>query len=411
MEAVERFFNYVKVDTMSIPGAEGQPSSKGQLELAKMLVKEMKELGISDARVTERGYIYGSIPASAGYERAPAIGLISHMDTSPDASGKDVRPLLHPNFNGESVTLPNGHVIDAERFSKLKELKGQTLITASGDTLLGADDKAGIAEVMTVCEKLIKGGLPHGKVCVAFTPDEEIGLGASHFDVEGFGAKFAYTVDGGPIEELEYESFNAATATLDFEGVSVHPGSAKGLMVNAARLAAEFDTLLPADQRPEKTEGREGFFHLIGLSGSVENAKAVYILRDHSREKFESQKEVVKAAAKEMEKRHGEGCVRLTIEDSYFNMGEVIEQHLHLVENAQEAIRSVGLSPVVKPIRGGTDGSQLSFMGLPCPNIGTGGLYFHGPNECITVESMEKAVDIVLHVLELYSRPEMANAH
>lgn len=348
MKAIDRFLEYVTVYTTSSEAGEGCPSTPRQFDLAKRLVDEMRELGIADARVDGHCYVYGSIPASPGCEEAPAIGLIAHLDTSPDCGGEKVKPLLHPGYNGQDVQLPSGHCISTGMFPALKALKGQTLVTASGNTLLGADDKAGIAEILTACEQLLCGGLPHPRVCVAFTPDEEIGRGADLFDVAAFGAKYAYTVDGGAVEEIEYESFNAAAAKLCFKGVEVHPGAAKDIMVNAAGLAAEFDGLLPGDERPRHTEGRQGFFHLTELCGSVGSATASYIIRDHDRARFEQRKRQMQEAARALEAAHGKGCVELTITDSYYNMGEVIEKHWHLVENAMQAVRAAGLEPVTK---------------------------------------------------------------
>lgn len=404
MRAYERFLEYVKVHTTSDPDNEqGRPSSKRQFELARRLADELRELGVSDARADELCYVYGTIPAAEGFEDAPAIGLIAHLDTSPDASGEGVVPALHPSYDGGDVRLPNGRVIPAETFPALKTLKGKTLITASGDTLLGADDKAGIAEIMTVCEELLKGSVPHGKVCIAFTPDEEIGAGSEGFDVPGFGADYAYTVDGGPVGEIEYETFNAARAVVRFTGVEVHPGDAKDIMVNAASLAAEFDGLIPADERPENTEGREGYYHLHKIEGEVGHARSEYLLRDHETEGMERRKQKVRDATAEMAARHGEGSVSVRLEDSYRNMGEVIEQHYHLVVIAEESVQKAGCEVILKAARGGTDGSALSFMGLPCPNLGTGGLYFHGPNECIAAEDMDKAVGVLLGILERYA--------
>lgn len=405
MRAYERFIEYVKIYTTSNPANEGtQPSTARQFDLAHLLVQQMQQLGIADARVDDKCYVYGSIPATPGYESAPAIGLIAHMDTAPDAEGQGVQPLLHPNYNGEDVHLPNGRVIDVKTFPALAGMKGQTLITASGDTLLGADDKAGVAEIITVCEQLLCGEMPHGRVCIAFTPDEEIGAGAAGFDVAGFGAQYAYTVDGGDAGEIEYETFNAAHASVFFTGVGVHPGSAKGIMVNAARLAAKLDAMLPGREAPEYTEGREGFYHLVHIEGNVEHAVSEYILRDHSAQAFAARKQTIQQAVEEIQREHGPQSARITLRDEYRNMKEIIEQNYHLVENAREAIRKAGLSPITYPVRGGTDGSQLSFMGLPCPNLGTGGFYFHGPNECITAEKMDKAVEIVLNILDIYAR-------
>lgn len=401
MRAYERFLKYVRVDTTSDPARAGElPSSEGQFVLARQLVEEMRAMGIADAVVDKRCYVYGSLPATPGCKGA--LGLIAHMDTSPATSGKNVSPTLHPDYDGGDVRLPNGHVIPVATFPELKKLRGRTLITAGGDTLLGADDKAGIAEILTACEEIQREGIPHGKISIAFTPDEEIGCGADGFDVERFGAPWAYTVDGGAEGEIEYETFNAAAAKVVLHGVSVHPGSAKDIMVNACSLAMEFDSLLPARERPEFTEGREGFYHLDSMTANVERAELEYIIRDHDRGKLEERKAVVSRAADELNRRHGAGTVELTLTDSYYNMREVIEGHLHLVENAGEAIRRAGLTPLTQPVRGGTDGSRLSFMGLPCPNLGTGGYYFHGPNECITVEGMDKAVEIIRHIVDIY---------
>ncbi len=405
MRAYERFIKYVQVDTTPDPANAGtQPSTQRQFDLANLLVAELKELGVANAKVDNQCYVYASIPASAGCENLPALGLVAHMDTSPDAPGANVKPILHENYNGEDVHLPNGHVIQRSVFPELAKMKGQTLITASGDTLLGGDDKAGVAEIMTACEALLKGNVAHPKICIAFTPDEEIGAGANGFDVPGFGAAYAYTVDGGEVGEIEYESFNAAGAELTFKGVSVHPGSAKDIMVNAIKVAMEFAALLPADECPEKTEGREGFYHLMNFTGTIEEAKLSYIIRDHDREKFEARKALVKAAAEKIAAQYGTESVQLTMEDNYYNMGEVITQHYFLVENARTAIRKAGLEPITNPVRGGTDGSRLSFMGLPCPNLGTGTFYGHGPNECISVESMDKAVEIVLNIIEEFAK-------
>lgn len=404
MRAYERFLEYVKIYTTSDQYNEGaQPTSARQFDLAKLLVAQMQELGIADARVDEKCYVYGSIPATPGCENAVPLGLIAHMDTAPDTSGEGVRPQLHPNYDGGDVSLPSGHVIRTEVFPELRKLKGETLITASGDTLLGADDKAGVAEILTLCEQILCGNLAHGKLCIAFTPDEEVGRGADGFDVAGFGARYAYTVDGGDVGEIEYETFNAAGAKVTFKGVAVHPGDAKGIMVNAIKLAMEFDALLPREECPEKTEEREGFYHLNDMQGNAEMAKLVYAVRDHDRARFEQRKDVVRAAAAEMQARHGEQAVCLEIEDNYYNMGEVIEQNFHLVENARQAIRKAGLVPITNPVRGGTDGSRLSYMGLPCPNLGTGGFYFHGPNECITAERMDRAVQVLLGIMEIYA--------
>lgn len=406
MRAYERFLRYAQVYTTSDPASGTHPSTQRQFELARMLAQELKALGLADARVDEHCYVYASLAAAPGYENAPALGFIAHMDTVDDAPGEGVRPQLHPDYNGESLALGHGVTLDVERFGFLKALKGQTLITADGSTLLGADDKAGIAEIMTALERLQAEGLPHGKLCIGFTPDEEIGEGASLFDIPAFGAKYAYTVDGGDVGELEYQNFNAAAAVVSFRGFSVHPGSAKGLMVNAQNLAMEFHAALPAAERPEHTEGWQGFFHLTSMTGTVSSAKLGYIVRDHDKAKFAARKEAMQQIAAMMNEKYGEGTVTLELRDSYYNMEEKILPHYHLIENAQTACRMAGLEPVIVPIRGGTDGATLSHMGLPCPNLGTGGFNFHGPCECITAEKMDQATDVLVHLAALYAKAE-----
>lgn len=406
MHAYERFIRYAKVYTTSDSSSKTHPSTPRQFDLARMLVDELKELGLADARVDEHCYVYASLAAAPGCEAAPALGLIAHMDTADDAPGEGVRPQLHPNYDGKSVELGHGVTLDVERFGFLKALRGQTLITADGSTLLGADDKAGVAEIMTALERIIAEGLPHGRLCIAFTPDEEIGEGASLFDVPGFGAKYAYTVDGGDVGELEYQNFNAAGAVVSFKGFSVHPGSAKGLMVNAQNLAMEFHAALPAAERPEYTEGWEGFYHLTSMTGTVSSAKLGYIVRDHDKEKFAARKAAMQRIADEMNQKYGAGTVTLELRDSYYNMEEKILPHFHLIENAQKACRMAGLEPVVVPIRGGTDGATLSYMGLPCPNLGTGGFNFHGLCECITAEKMDQATQVLINLAGLYAKAE-----
>ena len=404
MRAYERFLEYVKVFTTSDPDNETDtPTTRRQFDLACLLAAEMKAMGIVDAYADEHGYVYGHIPPTPGCEGVPALGFLAHMDTSPDAPGEGVAPLLHENYDGGDVRLPSGHVIPAQKFPLIQMVKGETLITADGSTLLGADDKAGIAEILTLCEELLQSGRPHGPLCIAFTPDEEVGRGVDKINLEALGAQYAYTVDGGPVYEIEYESFNAADAKVYFSGVSVHPGSAKDIMVNAAKLAIEFNALLPPAECPEKTEEREGFYHLHSMQGNVEEAALHYILRDHDRGLFEQRKAALQSAAAEMQARYGQSAVRLVIKDSYYNMGEVVQQHFHLVENACEAVRKAGCKPEIVPIRGGTDGSRLSFMGLPCPNIGTGGLYPHGPSECISVQQMDKVVEVLHFLVQAYA--------
>ena len=403
MRAYERLLNYVRVYTTSDPESGTHPSAAREFDLAHQLVEELKALGVEDARVDEHCYVYGSLPATPGCEDKPALGLIAHMDTAPDASGENVNPILHENYDGSDVTLPaTGMVMKVSAFPFLASMKGETLITTDGTTLLGADDKAGVAEIMTAVETVLEKGLPHGKLCIGFTPDEEIGEGASLFDVEGFGAAYAYTVDGEDAGEISYENFNAAAAVVTVHGFSVHPGSAKNTMINAQNVAMEFHAALPAFSRPEHTEGREGFFHLTSMVGDVTTAKLGYIVRDHDAAKFAARKAQMEHIAACLNERYGEGTVELDIHDSYHNMLEKIQPHFHLVENARKAIRSAGLEPIETPVRGGTDGATLSYMGLPCPNLGTGGFNFHGPCECITAEKMDQCTEILLNLVDLY---------
>lgn len=404
MRAYERLIRYAQVYTTSDPDSESCPSTARQLDLARLLTEELKALGVADARMDEFGYVYGSIPASAGCEGKPALGLIAHMDTAPDAPGENVKPMLHENYDGCDVTLPGGTVLSVEKFPFLASMKGETLITSDGSTLLGADDKAGVAEIMTAVEELLSSGAPHGKLCIAFTPDEEIGHGADKFDIPGFGADFAYTVDGGDVGGIEYENFNAASAVVEIRGFSVHPGDSKDKMINASNVAMEFHAALPAMERPEHTEGREGFYHLSDMQGDVSAARLEYILRDHDAAKLEYKKETMAHIAARLNEKYGAGTVRAEIQDNYRNMVEQIKPHFHLVETAQQAIRMAGLEPESVPVRGGTDGATLSWMGLPCPNLGTGGFNFHGTAECITAERMDKAVAILRNIIELYAR-------
>lgn len=403
MRAYERLINYAKVYTTSDPDSTNVPTTTRQFDLAQMLVEELKAIGVEDARLDPHCYVYGSIPATPGLEDKPAIGLIAHMDTAPDASGEGVKPMIHENYDGCDLTLPAGTVLSVAKFPFLATMKGETLITSDGSTLLGADDKAGIAEIMTAAEQLIQSGQPHGKVCIGFTPDEEVGSGADHFDIPGFGAQYAYTVDGGDVGGVEYENFNAASAVVEIEGFSVHPGESKNTMINAANVAFEFHGALPAMERPEHTEGREGFYHLTDMSGDVNAAKLEYILRDHDAAKLDYKKETMEHIAACLNGKYGDGTVTVSIRDSYQNMAEQIKPHFHLIEKASQAIRMVGLEPEMVPVRGGTDGARLSWMGLPCPNLGTGGFNFHGTAECITAERMDKAVQILLNILALYA--------
>ncbi len=392
----ERFLRYVQIETTSCEDNPCCPSTPGQRTLAELLAKELKDMGVADARVDEHGYVYGSIPAKGAGDR-PAIGLIAHMDTS-DAVKGATRPQVIPCYDGGPITLENGVVIDG--FDFLPSLAGQELIVTSGDSVLGADDKAGVAEIMTLCERMLAPDAPdHGKICVAFTPDEEIGRGADLFDVPGFGADFAYTVDGGALGELEYECFNAASCKVTVKGVSIHPGSAKNQMKNAALIAMEFAGLLPPWERPEHTEGYEGFYHLTSMRGDEELAELTYIIRDHDAARFEERKKTVLAIESLLNGRYGAGTVTVALRDSYRNMKEIVEQHPEILERAKKAFEMNGVTPVMVPIRGGTDGARLSYMGLPCPNLSTGGYNFHGRKELIPVSSLEKMVDVLESIL------------
>ena len=399
MRAYERLLNYVQFDTASNEASETCPSTPGQLELGRSLVEEMRLMGISNARMDENGYVYGEIPANA--EGFPTIGLIAHMDTVDCVPALPMRARIVENYDGGAVQLEGGDTLDPANYPELKLRAGKDLIVTDGRTLLGADDKAGVAEIMTACEQLIKQNLPHGDVRIAFTPDEEIGRGADRFDVKGFGADYAYTVDGDELGGIEYENFNAASAQLTFHGRSVHPGSAKNKLVNAALLAMEFDSLLPPQERPEHTEGYEGFYHLCGVKGETELAESVYILRDHDRARFEARKETVARIAAYMNEKYGAGAVECNVQDSYYNMREVIEPRMDIIRRAEAAFRAVGVTPFEKPIRGGTDGSKLSFMGLPCPNLSTGGMNYHGRFECIAVQDMDAMADMLVALLTL----------
>ena len=403
MRAYERFLQYVKVYTTSDEESSTHPTTARQLDLGRMLVAQLKELGLTDARLDEYGYVYATLPATPGCEQAAGLGFIAHMDTAPGTSGENVNPQIHENYDGGDVVLPaTGAVLKPAEFPFLSEMKGQTLITTDGSTLLGADDKAGVAEIMTMVERLIREGRPHGKICIGFTPDEEVGQGADLFDVDGFGAAYAYTVDGDDVGEISYENFNAAAAAIKIHGLSVHPGSAKNTMRNALSLAMEYHAALPAFECPEHTEGREGFFHLCDLQGDVSEAVFHYIIRDHDADRFAVRKAQMQQVADRLNEKYGAGTVELELTDSYRNMLEKIRPHFHLVENARAAIQAVGLTPVESPIRGGTDGATLSYKGLPCPNLGTGGFNFHGPMECITVEKMDQAVEVLLNLADLY---------
>lgn len=404
MRAYERFLKYVTIYTTSDEESTTHPSTARQFDLAHLLVAQLKELGVADAAVDDKCYVYGTLPATPGYEEKPALGFVSHMDTAPAAPGENVKPQVFENYDGGDVLFAGtGEYMTVEKFPELANWKGQTLITADGTTLLGADDKAGIAEIMTAVERIQSENIPHGKICIGFTPDEEVGQGADFFDVDRFGAQFAYTVDGGDVGELEYQNFNAADAVVTVHGFSVHPGSAKDLMKNAQTIAMEFAAALPAEEVPEHTEGFEGFFHLYQMSGDVTTAKLHYIIRDHDGGKFAARKALMEEITARLNAEHGAGTVVLELKDNYYNMEEKVKPHFHLIENAEKAIRKAGLEAHIVPIRGGTDGARLSFMGLPCPNLGTGGFNFHGPCEYITAEKMDKSVEIILNIIAIYS--------
>ncbi|MEE0299338.1 MAG: peptidase T [Christensenellales bacterium] len=400
MRAYERLLKYVSVYTTSDPDSATVPSSMRQYDLAHQLVEELKALGLENVHVDENCVVYGWLSATAGCEKQPALGFIAHMDTAPDCAGENVKPQIIENYDGGDVQLAgSGEKLSPAAFPTLKKLAGMTLITTDGTTLLGADDKAGIAEIMTALESIISEKKPHGKLCIAFTPDEEVGAGVDHFDVEKFGAVYAYTVDGGEEGEIAYETFNACSAEVAVEGLSVHPGSAKDTMINAALVAMEFNALLPAADIPRLTEGYEGFFHLCDMSGDVEHAKLHYIVRDHDRATFEMRKKTLEHAAKTINEKYAREVIRLTIKDSYYNMAEKIAPHMELIENAKRACEKAGMKPFIEAVRGGTDGCRLSFMGLPTPNLCTGGFAFHGPYEHITVESMDRCAKMVEYLM------------
>ena len=400
MRAYERLLKYVSVYTTSDPDSATVPSSMRQYDLAHQLVEELKALGLENVHVDENCVVYGWLSATAGCEKQPALGFIAHMDTAPDCAGENVKPQIIENYDGGDVLLAgSGEKLSPAAFPTLKNLAGMTLITTDGTTLLGADDKAGIAEIMTALESIISEKKPHGKLCIAFTPDEEVGAGVDHFDVEKFGAMYAYTVDGGEEGEIAYETFNACSAEVAVEGLSVHPGSAKDTMINAALVAMEFNALLPAADIPRLTEGYEGFFHLCDMSGDVEHAKLHYIVRDHDRAMFEMRKKTLEHAAKTINEKYAREVIHLTIKDSYYNMAEKIAPHMELIENAKRACEKAGMKPFIEAVRGGTDGCRLSFMGLPTPNLCTGGFAFHGPYEHIAVESMDRCAKMIEYLM------------
>jgi len=401
MDITERFLNYTQFDTQSSEESETVPSTGKQLVFAEYLKKELEREGLEDVEMDDKGYIYATLPSNIK-EEVPTIGFISHYDTSPDCSGAGIKPRIVRGYDGKNIVLSEGIVSSPSKFPELLQHVGEDLIVTDGTTLLGADDKAGIAEIVQAMVYLQEHKeICHGKIRIAFNPDEEIGMGAHHFDVGRFGCDWAYTMDGGDVGELEYENFNAASAKITIKGVSVHPGYAKDKMVNACRLAAEFAQLLPADETPETTEGYQGFYHLVGIQASVEQARLNYIIRDHDRSRFEDRKRLIQKCAEQLNEKYGEGTVDCVVSDQYYNMKEKIDPQMHVIDLVLHAMQEVGVSPRVKPIRGGTDGAQLSFKGLPCPNIFAGGINFHGPYEFVSIQSMEKAMQVIVKICEL----------
>ena len=401
MDITERFLNYTKYDTQSAEDSESVPSTAKQLVFAEYLKKELEHEGLDDVEMDDQGYIYATLKANTKND-VPTIGFISHYDTSPDCSGANIKPQIVKNYDGNDILLSEGIIMSPKKFPELLQHEGEDLIVTDGTTLLGADDKAGIAEFVQAMFYLLEHkDIKHGKIRIAFNPDEEIGMGAHHFDVEKFGCEWAYTMDGGDVGELEFENFNAASAKIRIKGVSVHPGYAKGKMINANALVAEFAKLLPEDETPETTEGYQGFYHLIGLQGNVENATLSYIIRDHDRERFEDRKRFIINCVEKMNERYGEGTVIAEVKDQYYNMKEKIDPQMHVIDIVLHAMQECGVAPKVKPIRGGTDGAQLSFKGLPCPNIFAGGINFHGPYEFVPIQSMEKAMQVIVKICEL----------
>ena len=402
MRVEERLLKYVSYWTTSDEECRQIPSSERQFELGKVLEQELRDLGLEKVTLTDHCYVYGLLPATKGYADKPAVGFISHMDTAPDFSGKDVKPQIIPDYDGNDVLLKgSGAYLKVSDFPTLKTLKGSTLITTDGTTLLGADDKAGVSEIMTAVEQIITEKIPHGDIWIGFTPDEEVGSGADLFDLDYFKARFAYTVDGDYEGEVAYENFNAASASFEINGVNVHPGEAKDIMINAALVGCEIASLLPENETPTHTEGREGFYHLTDFSGDIAHAKVNYIVRDHDKATFEKRLDTLRGIEQKMNGKYHADTVKLNIQHSYSNMLEVIEKNEYVVAIAKKAIKNVGLEPVSRPVRGGTDGARLSFMGLPCPNLGTGGYGFHGPFEHISVEGMDTAVSVIKEIVKI----------
>jgi len=398
---LNRFINYVKIYSTSDPESETTPSTPQQWDMAKYLFEELKTLGLSDVSMDDKGYIFAYIPSNIENNEEPVVGFIAHYDSTPDFNGKNVNPQVWENYDGEDLVLnkDTGFTLSSKKFESLKKYMGQTLITTDGTSLLSADDKAGVAEIVTAAEYLLSHPeIKHGKIAIGFNPDEEIGRGAHHFDVKKFGAEWAYTMDGGEVGELEYENFNAAGAVVKIHGLSVHPGYAYGKMVNASLLAAEFVKMLPENETPATTKGFEGFFHLTDFNSDVSEAKIQYIIRDHDAEKFEARKKLIQDKVAEFNQKYGEGTAEIEIKEQYRNMKQQFEGKMHIVDIAAEAMKNAGIEPKIKAIRGGTDGAQLSYMGLPCPNIFAGGINFHGPYEYVALESMEKAINVILNI-------------
>lgn len=405
MELKERFLKYVSFDTQSDENSSTFPSTEKQWVLLRYLKEEMTQMGLADVTIDQYGYVMGTLPASPGFEEKPAIGFISHVDTSPDMSGKNINPKIIENYDGKDICLNENLWMKTEDFPELAKLAGHTIIHTDGTTLLGADDKAGVAEIMTAVEWLLNHPeVKHGPIKIGFTPDEEIGRGVDFFDVKKFGAQFAYTMDGGFEGELEYENFNAASAKIHIQGRNIHPGSAKNKMINALQAGMDLHQLLPVEQRPEFTAHYEGFFHLIGFGGTVEEADMHYIIRDHDRKLFEQKKNLIKAAVELINKKYGREIITLELKDQYYNMREQVEPHPELIDKAIEAMKTAGVKPLIQPIRGGTDGSRLSYMGLPCPNLFTGGANFHGKFEYVSYTTMERAVQVIIELAKLWGK-------
>ena len=404
VRAYERLLRYAVINSTSHEDLEGTPTGEGELELARLLATEMEALGMTDVFVDEHAYTYGFLPPTPGYELKKAIGFIAHLDTVDDCGGTDTHPQVIKNYDGSPIPLgTSGRILDPQAFPHLKECLGKTILTTDGTSVLGADDKAGIAEIMTLCQRLINDGIPHGKICVCFTPDEEIGHGAALLDLEQFGADLAYTVDGSVPGEIEYETFNAAAARLTAHGISVHPGDARGKMINAMKVIMEANAMLPDQEVPERTQDREGFYHLTGARGSVSEASADYILRDHDAAKIAERKQKMQEIARALNEKYGDGTVTCVIKDQYRNMAEVMADYPEVIDAARKAIQASGLTPSSRPVRGGTDGAQLSFRGLPCPNLGTGGYAYHGFYEYAVAEEMDTCVEVLLQLVREYA--------